>query len=200
VKGDAFADSLVVGVQALGGAFFRPNILFLPLPDSEERERAYQAVLRELSDDQMGTVVYARHPDAGIGQREQINVWISDRSPDWEISMDIGNLDLPLLLAYKLRRNWDAHMRLLTVVEEPGERDAARGFLETVTDLARMPDTEVVVHAGAFQAHVSRAPQADLSIFGLAREPDFAFMRQMTDTTHSSCLFVRDSGQESALA
>jgi amino acid transporter len=204
VKGEDFADSLVVGVQALGGAFFRPNILFLPLPDSEPRERDYQAVLRELSDDQMedqmGKVLYARHPDAGFGQREQINVWISDRSPDWEISMDIGNLDLPILLAYKLRRNWDAHMRLLTVVEDPAERDAARRFLETVTDLARMPDTEVMVKAGAFEEHVSKAPQADLSIFGLAREPDFGFMRQMRDTTHSSCLVIRDSGQESALA
>ena len=200
VKGDAFGDNLIVGVQALGGAFFRPNILFLPLPDTEQRERDYQAVLRELSDEQMGTVLYARHPDAGIGQREQINIWISDRSPDWEVSMDIGNLDLPLLLAYKLRRNWDAHMRLLTVVEEPAEREPAQNFLETVTDLARMPDTEVMVKVGDFQEHVLRASQADLSLFGLAREPDFAFMRQMTDTTHSSCLFVRDSGQESALA
>jgi solute carrier family 12 sodium/potassium/chloride transporter 2 len=200
VKGDAFGDNLIVGVQALGGAFFRPNILFLPLPDTEQRERDYQAVLRELSDEQMGTVLYARHPDAGIGQREQINIWISDRSPDWEVSMDIGNLDLPLLLAYKLRRNWDAHMRLLTVVEEPAEREPAQNFLETVTDLARMPDTEVMVKVGDFQEHVLQAPQADLSLFGLAREPDFAFMRQMTDTTHSSCLFVRDSGQESALA
>jgi hypothetical protein len=200
VKGDDFADSLVVGVQALGGAFFRPNILFLPLPDTEQRERDYLAVLRELSEDQMGKVLYARHPDAGFGQREQINVWISDRSPDWEISMDIGNLDLPILLAYKLRRNWDAHMRLLTVVEDPSERDAARRFLKTVTDLARMPDTEVMVKAGAFEEHVSKAPQADLSIFGLARNPDFGFMRQMRDTTHSSCLVIRDSGQESALA
>jgi solute carrier family 12 sodium/potassium/chloride transporter 2 len=200
VKGDAFGDNLIVGVQALGGAFFRPNILFLPLPDTEQRERDYQAVLRELSDEPMGTVLYARHPDAGIGQREQINIWISDRSPDWEVSMDIGNLDLPLLLAYKLRRSWDAHMRLLTVVEEPAEREPAHRFLETVTDLARMPDTEVMVNVGNFQEHVLRAPQADLSFFGLAREPDFAFMRQMMDTTHSSCLFVRDSGQESALA
>jgi len=200
VKGDAFADNLIVGVQALGGAFFRPNILFLPLPDTEEREQDYRAVLRELSDEQMGKVLYARHPDAGIGQREQINIWMSDRSPDWEVSMDIGNLDLPLLLAYKLRRNWDAHMRLLTVVEDSAERRAARDFLETVTDLARMPDTEVMVKARNFQTHVSQAPQADLSMFGLAQEPDFAFMRQMMETTHSSCLFVRDSGQESALA
>ncbi len=32
VNGDAFAEDLIVGVQALGGAFFPPNMLFLPLP------------------------------------------------------------------------------------------------------------------------------------------------------------------------
>ncbi len=147
----------------------------------------------------MGMVLYARHPDAGIGQREQINIWMSGRNPDWEVSMDIGNLDLPLLLAYKLRRNWDAYMRLLTVVEDFSDRRAARDFLETITDLARMLETEVMVRTGNFRTHVSQAPKADLSIFGLGK-PDFEFMRQMTDTTHSSCLFVRDSGQESALA
>mgnify|MGYP006288783223 CR=1 FL=1 len=114
--------------------------------------------------------------------------------------MDIGNLDLPLLIAYKLRRSWDAQMRILTVVEDPSEQSAAREFLETVTDLARMPDTEVLIRQGRFHQHVSQAPQADLSIFGLARQPDFAFMREMTTTTRSTCLFVRDSGQESVLA
>jgi len=91
-------------------------------------------------------------------------------------------------------------MRILTVLEESSDRRAARDFLETVTDLARMPDTEIVVRRGDFAEHLAQAPQADLSIFGLGGEPDFAFMREMTSTTHSSCLFVRDSGQESALA
>jgi hypothetical protein len=200
VQGSAFASDLTVGIQALGGAFFRPNILFLPLPDSEQREQDYRTVLQDLSNERMGVALFSRHPDADIAQRGQINIWISDRSPDWEVSMDIGNLDLPLLLAFKLRRNWDAQMRILTVVSDPAEREAARDFLETVTDLARMPETEVIVEAGSFDEHVSKAPQADLSIFGLARELDFAFMRRMTTATHSSCLFVRDSGQESALA
>ena len=200
VKGSGFADDLTVGIQALGGAFFRPNILFLPLPDTEAREQSYRTVLQDLSEERMGIALFGRHPDAGIGQRAQINVWISDRSPDLEVSMDIGNLDLPLLIGFKLRRNWDAKMRILTVVQDASEQEAARDFLETVTDVARMPDTDVIVEVGEFDRHVSQAPQSDLSIFGLAREPDFAFMRRMPSATHSSCLFIRDSGQESALA
>jgi hypothetical protein len=114
--------------------------------------------------------------------------------------MDIGNLDLPLLIAYKLVRNWDARMRLLTVVEDPDEREAAREFMERVTDLARMPATEVVVRQGTFEDVVPSAPQADLNLFGLTDDPDFDFMRSMVRTTRSSCLFVRDSGEENALA
>ena len=200
IKADAFADGLTAGIQALRGAFFRPNILFLPQPDSASREQDYRTILTNLSDIPIGVLIYAAHPHAGLGQREQINIWIHDRSPDWSISMDIGNLDLPLLTAYKLSKNWDAQMRLLTVIDDPSERENARAFMETVTDLARMPGADIVVKQGAFEDAVPDAPQADLNMFGLTPEPDFDFMRSMVDQTRSSCLFVADSGQESALA
>ena len=200
IKADAFAEGLTAGVQALRGAFFRPNMLFLPLPYSKERERDYRQVISDIADEGMGLVIYAPHERAGLGQRDEINVWIRDQSPDWTVSMDMGNLDLPLLTAYKLKRNWDAQMRLLTVVEHPGDRESARQFMETTLELARMPETEVIVESGDFDEQLSRVPQADLNIFGLAADPDFDFMRRMANSTRSSCLFVRDSGQESALA
>jgi hypothetical protein len=200
IKADAFADGLTAGIQALRGAFFRPNMLFLTCPNSNTREQDYRTILDDLSDMPIGILIYAAHPHAGLGQREQINIWIHDRSPDWSISMDIGNLDLPLLTAYKLVQNWDAQMRLLTVVDDPSERENARAFMETVTNLARMPGAEVQVMEGAFRDAVPNAPQADLNIFGLPPGPDFDFMRSMVDQTRSSCLFVADSGQESALA
>jgi hypothetical protein len=39
-----------------------------------------------------------------------------------------------------------------------------------------------------------------MNIFGLADELPFAFMREAPELTNTSCLFVKDSGQESALA
>jgi amino acid transporter len=200
IKAHAFAEGLTAGVQALRGAFFKPNILFLPLPETEERERDYQAVLRDIAEEQMGVLIYAPHGRAGLGQRDAINVWVADQSPHWEISMNIGNLDLPLLTAYKLKRNWNAQMRIITVVEDPGDRESARMFLETIIDLARMPEAEVIVESGTFEETVPNVPQADLNIFGLAPEPDFDSLRQYLHLTRSSCLFVRDSGEESALA
>ena len=67
-------------------------------------------------------------------------------------------------------------------------------------ELGRIPRTEVVAVCEPFADFLSRAPQADVSIFGLGHRPDFGFMRRMVDETGSTCLFVRDSGRESALA
>lgn len=195
-----FTDSLTGSIQTLQSAFFNPNILFLPLPPGNEREDSYAHLVDVAEKLRMGMLVYAAHSRAGLGQRETVNVWINDRSPDWNVSMDIGNLDLPLLTAYKLKRNWDSDMRLLTVVENREDAEAAEEFLETIVDLARMPDAEVIVQTGTFDTYLSRAPQADVNIFGLMRPPDFDWMRHMVETTRSSCLFARDSGRESALA
>jgi hypothetical protein len=51
-----------------------------------------------------------------------------------------------------------------------------------------------------FNEYLHTAPQADLNIFGLQPAPDFDTIRSLVDTTDSTCMFVRDSGRESALA
>jgi solute carrier family 12 sodium/potassium/chloride transporter 2 len=200
IENGAFDTGVIAGMQVLQGAFFRPNIVFLTLPDSEGREAAYRKVLQEAAGQQLGILIYAPHPVAGLGQRQTLNVWIRDRSPDWHLSWDIGNLDLSILIAYKLKRNWKADLRLITVVAEEAEVENARLFMSRLMDLARLPDTEVVVAQGDFDAYVPGAPQADLNLFGLVPDPDFDFLRRMVHTTNATCLFVRDSGHESALA
>jgi hypothetical protein len=199
-RGDDFADSVITGTQVLRGAFFRPNIVFLTLPTTAEREAEHRRVIAEASAQNLGVLLYAPHPVAGLGQRRSINVWIRDRSPDWQLSWDIGNLDLSILTAYKLKRNWDATFRLITVIEDEREIEKAREFMVRLTDLARIPDTDVVVAPGRFNDFLPVAPQADLNLFGLVPDPDFSFVRRMVQATNSTCLFVRDSGHESALA
>jgi solute carrier family 12 (sodium/potassium/chloride transporter), member 2 len=194
-----FADGLCAGMQALRGAFFRPNVVFLRMPDSS-RGDDFRRIIREATREQVGVMLYASHPRAALGQQQTINIWIRDRSPEWNVSMDIGNLDLALLTGYKLSQNWNARLRLLTVVGDPDEAGQAREFLETLVDLGRLPNAEIIVRSGAFRDHVSDVPQADLSIFGLDPDIDFGFSRQLVQTTESSCLFVQDSGLESALA
>lgn len=114
--------------------------------------------------------------------------------------MDIGNLDLSLLTAFKLKRNWKGRIRLITVVQEEKERAPAQHFLERLIELARLPGTEPVTVAAPFRDYVPTAPSADINIFGLRTDADFDFMRALVRATRSSALFVRDSGEESALA
>jgi amino acid transporter len=200
-----YGDGLVKSMQALRGAFFRPNVLFLPIPDSDmpnvqAREEAYRHAVEEARKQAMGTLVYAPHPTASLAKRQQINVWIHDRTPDWSISMDIGNLDLSLLIAFKLKRNWGGRIRLITVVRDERERAPAQHFLERLIDLARLPDTEPLAVTAGFRDYVVEAPHADINLFGLQPVADFDFMRALVRAMRSSAIFVRDSGEESALA
>ncbi len=201
IQSDHFGTGVVAGMQALRGAFFRPNIIFLQMPQTPDREEEYRQIIREADEEQLGTLVYAPHPQAGFGQQQRINVWIRDRSPDWSVSMDIGNLDLSILTAYKISQNWrEAEIRLITVVNDASEQEKAQAFLDTLIDLGRLPNAEGIAATGAFNEYVRRAPQADLNIFGLLPNIDFEFPRRMVDETQSTCMFARDSGRESALA
>lgn len=200
VDNGSFETSVVAGMQVLQGVFFRPNIVFLDLPPTAEHEEAYRHIIQQAESLQLGTLLYAAHPVTQLGRRHAVNVWIRDRSPDWNLRWDIGNLDLSILTAYKLKRNWPARLRLITVIANPEEEENARNFMSRLMDLARLPDTEVIVTQEDFSTYVAQAPKADLNVFGLAPNQDFAFVRRMVDETQSTCLFVRDSGQESALA
>ena len=200
IDAGGFADGLRAGMQALRGAFFRPNVVFLRMPDATAREEDYRHIIQEADREAVGTLLYAPHPRAALGQRQTINVWIHDRSPDWRIAMEIGNLDLALLTSYKLSQNWDADLRLITALRDPDEEAKARDFLEKLIDLGRFPNASATVGTVPFSDYIREAPQADLNIFGLQPEPDFEMIRQLVDATESTCMFVRDSGRESALA
>ena len=200
IRTERFADGLIFGVQALRGAFFRPNILFLHLGNRKGREDDFRDIILETERMQLGMLLFAPHTKAGFGQRQTINVWIRDRSPDWNIEWDVGNLDLSILIAYKLKRNWNAKLRLITVVESADAKAEAEAFMVRLMDLARLPETDVVVEVGRFGSYVAHAPQGDLNIFGLLPDPDFDFIERMVEETHSSCLFVHDSGLENVMA
>jgi hypothetical protein len=74
-------------------------------------------------------------------------------------------------------------------------------FLDELSKQTRLPSlTEFHVLTGSFKEAMSSAPKGDISLFGLADDLHFSFMRDVTETTNSSCLFVRDSGKESAIA
>ncbi len=195
-----FAKGVSHGIQALEGAFFKPNIVFLNLYKCKEPRTDFSQIIKEAVFSELGVLVFAPHLNSGFGQRQTINVWIRDRSPRWQIAWDIGNLDLSILIAYKLKQNWNAQIRLITIIEKEEEFDHAQQFMDTLMDLARLPNTEKVVATANFFDYLENAPLADLNIFGMLAEPNFDFIDKMVEKTSSSCLFVRDSGFENVMA
>ena len=200
INTEEFAKGVNYGNQALKGAFFRPNIIFLNLQDHDDFETEIRPVIKESIRLEIGVLLFSAHPTARLGQRNTINVWVRDRKDNWSLGWDIGNLDLSTLIAYKLKTNWDAKIRLITVIDDEKEKENALTFLKSLVTLARLPQTLTEVHVGDFRTIVNQAPSADINIFGMEESLTFEFIKEITTSTNSSCLFVKDSGHESILA
>lgn len=186
--------------QILRSTFFRPNLLFLNL-----RAESDPHVLQELVDKtaayNMGIVLLARHPVRALGRQHSINVWISHQGDDWQVDLRWSNSDLALLLAYQLTQNWSGKIKLCLAIASEQEQALAEAFLRELADLARLPkNTEVMVVQATFAEALHQVRRADLAIFGLPNPARLTFCQEIAAAVDGSCLFVRDSGEESALA
>lgn len=197
------ADTLQKGVQmsaaVMRGNFFRPNILFGSVHNYDSATS--QALYDIARQNEMGVTFFYRHPEAGLGHERTINVWVRDQSPNWHLGLRLANLDLSLLMAYQISRAWGGEIRLLCACEGEENIAAAEAYLTQLIEDARLVKycTTWVRH-GDFMEQIKAAPSADLNIFGLANEIDNEFLLKLVRKTENSCLFVRDSGFESALA
>ena len=198
VEADRYVDGFVAGMGALHGAFFRPNMVFLTMPHDVDRARDLYEVVDRAPDYELGIVLFADHPRANLGRRHSINIWIS--TPDWESAHGVAEVDLALLLGYKLQQNWQGRMRLLTAVASEEEKPRAREQLTQLINLARLPNAETYAMAATFEDALRRAPTADINLFGLPTEIDFEDAQRTVTLVDTACLFVRGSGHESVVA
>jgi solute carrier family 12 (sodium/potassium/chloride transporter), member 2 len=199
INSDRFKEAVLHSLETLQGTFFNPNILFLRLPHHRQYDDEIHSIINEARAKKMGVLVYVEDAVAQLGRSASINVWIRERSPDWDLNMDLGNIDLAMLSAFKLKRNWNAEMRVITVVDEPQVENAYR-YIENLLDVARLKDVTPHVEIGAFRTALENAPQADLDLFGLPDDPNLDELRTFVESTRSACLFVADSGNENILA
>ncbi len=198
-----FVTAISVGLMALQSAFFRPNILLLTLPEVSDRMDELNQLVRTARDRGVGALLVAPHRRAGLGQRQRIVMWVRAHPESWDpdAAFASGNMNLILLMGVRLVRTWKAELELRTVVPEPSQEADARRFLRGLCDLARLPvQTERRVLVGDFVEQLGARPAADLSIFGLEPEPHHGRLSALVEQTRSTCLFVRDSGRESARA
>ena len=199
IKAPTFLEGVEMSASVLRGTAFRPNILF-GLAHRYDAD-AIQGFVDVADTHGLGTALLYEHPEAALSQERRVNVWVTDQSPEWSLGMRMPNLDLPLLLALQIRHEWNCTLRLVTVCSESSEMPNARHFHARLIEDARLPaDTESFVMQGDFFDKVEKAPEVDLNIFGIARTANPEAMQRLVEVTGTSCLFVRDSGRESALA
>lgn len=197
---ESFARGVERGIQALRGAFFRPNILFLELPKDASTHAQLKKLIETASYSKMGTSLIVYHPEAGLGKEENINVWIP-RPESWEVEMKLGNIDLAILLSYRLRDSWKGNLHLYISISSKEENEEAKRYLKRLVSLARLPCESLDIIVGdSLTSSVKQVKEADLSIFPLEKEIQTDLLWELREITKATCLFCLDSGLENAFA
>ncbi|MDJ0510440.1 MAG: amino acid permease [Crocosphaera sp.] len=194
---------IITALQALQSAFFRPNILFIRFSYKSKHWDELLPVFDEAKHLQVGVMLLGLHPTAGLGRMEVINLWIRPQLEDLPLieRLEKGNMDLAILMALRLLKAWKAHLNIISVISQDEDREAAKNYINSLRDLCRIPSTaQTIIIVGEFMDCILKTPQGDMDFIGLQSTPDFQFVQNMINLTGSSCLFISDSGSESALA
>lgn len=192
-----FSENLKAGIQTFGSTFFKPNIILLQMPEDPKREDDMKELIKICRQNEIGVLLFDEHPVKGMGKEEDVNLWFENQGPEWDLDMELDNQDLAILIAYKLKLNWEANLRMIAELESQEYSQDAKEYLSLVAEMGRIPN--VNVFAKKPEAY-DQLPKADLQVIPLPEEIDFEELRAYKDKFRSSCLFTLDSGDESALA
>lgn len=191
IEDDKFIHGAKHVIQTLQGGAFRPNTLFLTLGNDDSKNQVIRDLVEYSYSHELGVMVLKQHNRIAFGMQKDINIWLRDKSPNWHLAM---------LVTLQLQLNWNGKINLVTVANRIEEKDYLQNFLERLSDQTRLPSmTEFHVITGTFKDALANSPRADINIFGIGKDLPFEFMREASELTKSSCLYVKDSGHESAL-
>ena len=178
-------------IQTLKGGTLRPNTLFLTLGEDDRNDDTINELFKHSVQYKLGIIILFQYRRTAFGMQKDVNLWLRDESPNWHLAM---------LVALQIQMNWNGKLNLITASQDPKDTRRLHGFLERLGDQVRLPSlSEYHVKIGDFQEVLETAPRSDINIFGLSEKPSYTFMRETANTIKSSCIFIGDSGQESAL-
>lgn len=187
-----FLNGAKLVIQTLRAITIRPNSIFLTLGNDADKDKTISSLVEYASINELGIIILRQHKRMAFGMQKDINLWLRDKS---------SNLHLAILLTLQLQLNWEGKINLITVAINETQAKSMRKFLNNLSDQTRLPSlTEFHVLIGNFKEVIKQAPRADINIFGIGEFLDYKFMREVSELTNSSCLFVKDSGKESAVA
>lgn len=190
---------LTPAIQALGTTVFEPNMLVLPLPSEADQEPA-RVALRHPTAHHLAVLLH--HDLHLMGKQGAIAVWLREPELDWDpdAAAEHSNLDLALMLAWRLHRARGWPIRLIVIDEPPFWRARNEAFLHEIAERARMPRADCVVIESTFEAALDRPPTAALHLFGVADPPDLDAARGIARRLDAPCVFVQRAGPVSAFA
>lgn len=187
-----FLEGISIITQVMRGMYFPPNIIFLTMSADPSKDPRLEQMIAIGIREALGLCVLSLHPKNAFGKEEHVNVWLRRASP---------NKNLSILTALQLHKNWNGSLRLITVVKDAPEQINAHHILTRLADRARLPaNTDLVILTGDFFETIAQVPYADLNIFGVSENLDCESLRNLAKHVNTSCLFVKDSGEESILA
>jgi hypothetical protein len=199
VAAATFSDNVAAGMEALGGAFFRSNMLFLRLPQEEPRREEVLRLIRGARQNHLGVVLHGGASGDGDTAAGSAAIHVIVDKPDdgWRIGRDLGHSDLALLLAYKLKLNRRCALLISARLETDDEREEALSYLESAAELARIANAELTV-IGRGEGE-DTAQGVAVTISAITSETTLDEIVARVDAAAGECLLTMDSGYENAL-
>lgn len=197
VESTNFGNSVKVGTEALGAAFFKPNTIFLKLDSSVSNPEDYEKIMHTAQEHSWGVLAYVPFARVGLGLERTINLWLRNIPKDWEDNLELGNNDLAILTALLLHKNWGGSLNI--ILERKGEEEVARDTLEKLKAATRLPRKTqfYVVHSDEAKKW-EKVPQPDLNIVATPKNMEPLKMVEEARNFRTSFLFTLDSGKENA--
>jgi hypothetical protein len=186
-----FIHGAKIVIQTLRGGSFRPNTLFLTIGSDSRKDNNIATLVDIATDNELSVLILRQHPRVAFGMQKDINIWLRDKSPNWHLTV---------LIALQLQLNWEGKINLVTVADSEDDKKRLHSFLNHLSNRTRLPSmSEFHVIVGDYKSALANAPRADINIMGVGDNIPFELMRETTELTKSSCLFVKDSGNVSAI-
>jgi amino acid transporter len=197
VQAASFSENVAAGLEALGGAFFRSNLLFLRLPEEAERKDEIQRVIRSAEKNNLAVLLYIG-PEEIPKNCETVHMIMEKPGEGWKIGTNLGKSDLALLISYKLRRNWKADLIITAALKNEEAREVALDYLKAVADLARIPNAEC--RTALLGRENLRRNKPCVTVYSMTEDMDIAHIMSKAESMQTPCLFALDSGFENAFA
>lgn len=220
VRAATFSENVAAGLEALGGAFFRSNMVFLRLSDNTQRDAEFERLVRDAKTYSLGALIYlGAAPEAGerpsdaeeptedalrtVASREGgVHLVIDRPEGGWRIGTDLGDADLATLLAYKLKANWKTRLTITARIQDADERKDALDYLRAAVELARIPNAMLRLAESEEELDYSVAAGEEppaITIFSMVAPADFDTLRTRGKRVRTPSLFAMDSERENAL-